>query len=414
MHKSPSPSEKLTPIVAIAIGLSIMGDSLMYGILALEAEALGLSLVAVGWLLSANRWIRLLSNTLAGRVFERFGPRLPFLFSTVLGFVTAFLYGAGLGFFVFLLARMGWGIAWSGLRQGGYEAVWLGDPQKKGKLMGTLWGIVRLGSALSVVIGGYLYDHYGYSISVGVITFFTALAIPLAYLVKWPKQDIKESSPLSTTKTLFDFADWQAAFSTSIQRWLLCSALLNGMLTGVIVPTVAVFIAYRLGNDQALFTSWVGIGTLTGLLLFTRWTSNLVFGPLIGAISDRVGQTQTIVVLSLGAFAAVVAAIIVPGLWMIGALLCIFVTLAGLFVTLSASSSGIATQTEHPQRFVGVYTTISDIGAALGPIFAFNLVTIIGFEVIYVGLSIALLLSVVRFRVVEKRGVKDAIEQRKL
>ena len=79
--------ERLVTIVATAVGLSIMGDSLMYAMLGLEAEMLGISLAGVGWLLSANRWIRLLSNTLAGNIFERFGPRIPFIGAAILGFV---------------------------------------------------------------------------------------------------------------------------------------------------------------------------------------------------------------------------------------------------------------------------------------------------------------------------------------
>ena len=241
-------SESLVLVIATAIGLSIMGDSLMYGILALEAESLGLSGAAVGLLLSANRWIRLFSNTAAGRVFERFGPRIPFIVATLLGFVTALLYGSGLGFIVFLLARMGWGVAWSGLRQGGYEAVWLGDPQKKGRLMGTLWGIVRLGSALSVVIGGYLHDHYGYQVSVGIIAGLTALAIPIAYLAKWPEQRGVQPLVATSSNALFSLTDWRLAFGKSVQRWLLFTAFTQSMLEGVIIPTVAVFIAYRLGD----------------------------------------------------------------------------------------------------------------------------------------------------------------------
>ena len=403
--RTPSTAEPLVLTVATAIGLSIMGDSLMYGILALEAESLGLSLAAVGWLLSANRWIRLLSNTAAGRVFERFGPRMPFIASTVLGFVTALLYGTGLGFVVFLLARMGWGVAWSGLRQGGYEAVWQGNPQQKGKLMGLLWGIVRLGSAVSVALGGYLHDHFGYQVSVGVIAGLTALAIPIAMIARWPAQERHAPSVRLTAGAILSFSDWRAAFGPLVQRWLLFSTFIHAILEGVIIPSLAVFIDYRFGENQLFLQSWLGVGTLTGVLLFVRWTANLLFGPLIGAISDRLGQTRTIVLLSTGALLALIAAISLPGLWLILGLLTIFVTSAGLFITLSAASSGVATQTPYPQRFVGVYTTVADTGAALGPILAFNLIGIAGFEVVYLSLAVLLLLAVLRFSQVERNSI---------
>ena len=111
--------EWLVARVAAVVGLSIQGDSLLYGILPLAASGLGIPLGLVGLLLSANRLVRLISNTWASTLFERFGPRLPFIASAILGFLTALVYSASWGVVVFVLARMAWGIAWSGLRQGG-------------------------------------------------------------------------------------------------------------------------------------------------------------------------------------------------------------------------------------------------------------------------------------------------------
>jgi MFS family permease len=92
------------------IGLSIMGDSLMYSVLPLAAPGLGIPLPLVGVLLSVNRLVRLLSNAWASRIFERMGPRVPFLGSLVIGAVATLLYGAT-GFAVFFAARLLWGIA---------------------------------------------------------------------------------------------------------------------------------------------------------------------------------------------------------------------------------------------------------------------------------------------------------------
>ena len=139
-----------------------MGDSFLYGLLPLEAKNLGIALPLVGVLLSANRLVRLISNTWASAIFERLGPRTPFILAAVLSLITTALYGVGWGFVVFLLARLGWGIAWSALRQGGYQAVWTGSESARGRLTGLLWGLVRLGSAFSVLAGGYLRDRFGY------------------------------------------------------------------------------------------------------------------------------------------------------------------------------------------------------------------------------------------------------------
>ena len=108
------------------------------------------------------------------------------LAATVLALVTTATYGMGWGFLAFLAARIGWGVAWSALRQGGYQAVWAGGDTVRGRLMGVLWGTVRLGSASSVLVGGYLYDRFGYRITLGIVACITALAFPVALAIRWP------------------------------------------------------------------------------------------------------------------------------------------------------------------------------------------------------------------------------------
>jgi predicted MFS family arabinose efflux permease len=107
----------LVTVVGCCIGLAIMGDSLMYSILPLAAPALGIPIPLVGVLLSANRLVRLLSNVGASRVFERFGPRLPFIGSVAIGTVATLLYGVQWGFVVLLVARLLWGVSWSASRR---------------------------------------------------------------------------------------------------------------------------------------------------------------------------------------------------------------------------------------------------------------------------------------------------------
>ncbi|MBM4461564.1 MAG: hypothetical protein FJ011_28045, partial [Chloroflexi bacterium] len=81
-HHAPPPTPtRLVLTSGLVIALCIVGDSYLYSILPLEAPSLGIALPLVGVLLSANRLVRLLSNTAAGRVYERFGTRRPFAFS---------------------------------------------------------------------------------------------------------------------------------------------------------------------------------------------------------------------------------------------------------------------------------------------------------------------------------------------
>lgn len=362
--------------VGAVIAIGIMGDSLMYSLLPLQAEALGFSLAGVGLLLSANRIIRLFSNTWAGLAFERFGPRLPFVFAAILSVITTWLYGAGYGFAVFLLARAGWGVAWSIFRQGGYVAVWAAGGERKGRLMGSLWGLVRVGSAVSVLLGGYLYDQHGFPAAVLVVAGLTLFSIPGALLVRWPggQSDMAErpASPL---------AGWREGFSTAVRRGILAVGFMYPLFEAIVAATLSKYIEFNLSDS--IETLAVGIGTVAGLMLALRFTADFIFAPLLGAVSDRTGQPRAIMVLAFFIFINILLAVYLDGLWSLVFLALVFFAGSGMFAAANAAASGEATSTARPHMFVSLFTTSVDAGAALGPLIAFPLVNLIGFEMLY-------------------------------
>ncbi len=248
---------RLVATIGAAIGLCIMGDSLMYSILPLQAPHLGISLPLVGILLSANRLVRLLSNKWAGGIFERYGTKWPFFASVLVGLLSTAFYGIPAGFIVFLLARMSWGVAWSGLRQGGYAAVWTGSAATRGRLTGLLWGLVRLGSAIGVFAGGLLYDRAGYGAAITAVVAVGLLAIPTAYLVRWPASVEEPNHPPTSVEEDNAQVSWRqlaaAAFRSPVHRWLTLGSFFVYLLSGVVVSTTSVFLAARFDAGSGAF-----------------------------------------------------------------------------------------------------------------------------------------------------------------
>lgn len=383
----------------------------MYGILPLEAPNLGIALPLVGILLSANRLIRLGSNTLASTFFERWGPRRPFLASVLLGLVSTVLYGVAQGFAIFLFARILWGIAWSGLRQGGYQAVWSGNPAVKGRLMGLLWGLIRLGSAFAVFIGGLLFDQYGYGIAVGVMVGVSMLAIPVAWGISWPLSGDDSTNRLASRQSTLQpstptnrldrvraaWRVWASVLDVPMRRWLTGAGFLGYLLHSVVVSTTSLFLASRLSNDR-FFLGWtVGVATLTGFLLAVRWVVDLTLAPALGYLSDRLGQAQTAALLVCGQFAGLIGAVILPPMAAISALLLVYLCDGGLNVTLSAAASGAAIATVRPHLFVGVFTTATDAGSAMGPLLAYSIAGAVGFGTMYLGFGLLFALTIWRY-----------------
>ena len=390
---SPPRPERLVLLVGGTIGLAIVGDSYLYGTLPIEANNLGIALPLVGILLSVNRLVRLLSNTWASSVFEKLGPRRPFVLATVVALLTTAAYGAGWGFIVFLLARMGWGIAWSALRQAGYQAVWTGGDRAKGRLMGMLWGIIRLGSAFSVLFGGFLRDRFGYRTGVWGISAITVFAIPIALSIRWPA----EPTPSSRAPASFR-QGWREALKTPPGRRLLLAGFVHSAFEGILISTTSLFLVGRLGGSELFPGLGARIGTLAGFLLALRWTSDMVFGPVIGALSDRIGQARTLVVLAAVLLATILGVVGLSGVSLILCLCVLFISSAGLMITLAALASSVALRAERPHLYVGVYATAHDAGSAVGPLLAYFATGLIGLAGQYLLAAVILILAIIWYR----------------
>lgn len=388
----PPRASQLVVTTGAIVGLSILGDSLLYNILPLAGGGLGIPAALVGILLSANRIVRLVSNTGASRLYELLGPRIPFIGATLLALAATTTYGMSWGFLAFLAARAVWGVAWSALRQGGFQAVWAGGAEARGRLMGLFVGIVRLGSAASVLLGGYLYDRFGYRSAVLAVACLTALAIPLAAGCHWPTPTAAPTGARSGQR------DWSSALRAPRQRDLLAAGFAHGAMEGVVTSTLSLFVAGRLQTGGPL-----GPATIAGVLLAVRHLSGLVLGPALGALSDRLGQPRLSIILAGIALVGVTGMTLFQGPSVVLPAALVVTAGSGLYITLSAAASGVALGSHRPHLYVGAYTTAADAGLALGPPLVFSISGALGLGPIYLASAGLLLLAVLRYAVPELR-----------
>ena len=417
VESSNLPNKKVSPTAFVAtvsgaVGFAIMGDSLLYAILPLAAGDLGLLPVHVGLLLSANRLIRLLSNTWLSALFARFGPYRTFVISAIVGVLTTAAYGVGWGFVVLLLARIGWGISWSGLRQGTFQSIWAGADTEAGRMMGVMWGIVRGGSAISAVLGGFLFDYYGFQATVLTIAALSALAIPIAVGLSWPASASPTSSESEShqpprpdadsdrakedepRRALNIFHSWAVALSNPLQRSVLLVGFFKLLLNSILIATASVFLADRFGSDSEGMMLGLRVGSLTGLVLGTRWFSDLFLGAAMGALADWIGRIRLTIVLVSLLCLGLGLTLSAPGSLAFFALLAVLIVSTGVNVVLDAYANQAALVTPQPQLFVGAYVTASDLGSAVGPLFAFSLVTAMGFAPVYGVAALLVVLTV--------------------
>jgi len=363
-------------IVALVTAICLLGDSALYVLLPSQLELFSVTPTGAGLILGINRYIRILSNHWASKVYERLGFYRPFAFSVLLAALTTSAYGLFVGFWALFLAHAAWGIAWSILRLGGYLAVIdAAQGQSTGRLMGMLQSLSRGGSLCAVLAGGILADHIGgrqVFVIYGVMTLTAFGLIPFASVRgDLGVPEVKSRSENSTKDEVRSPGRIRVLYFEASVVWL--------VVAGIFVATAGYFVRTIAGDGTMVLGFVIGIGTLSGLLVAIRWLGDLCLGPVFGHLSDRLGK-ETVIVTSLGiAAVSMIGVALWPTLAMaIPAFTCVFFASTALIVSLNASIADLAPANRRTS-ILSRYATWADIGSGTGPIVALPMVATLGF-----------------------------------
>lgn len=403
-------------VLAISFGVAaaILGDSLLYAVLPTQWSQLGLEVGMVGVLLSANRFVRLASNPVAGWVMNRWGVRVPFLISVFVAAGTTIAYASGLGFIALVIARAVWGICWSFLRLGGYlVALEAASGSNRGYYLGFFNAIVRFGSFIATLTGGLLTDLLGFGTTVllfagasilGGIGILRERPTIKTHASVLPKSAVPAPVHEATSNLLADQGTLSADLPPSRRLWIVYTgALCHGMvISGLATATLGLWLLTLYGSTIQMDSFSLGVATVTGVLLSSRFICDFFWGPIAGHLSDRFGRW--ILILFFGIFEAgsFLALSLANGLlWTAGASLALAISATAFQVTLDATAGDIAPPAQRA-RTLSWYATWIDLGAAIGPLVGFLLGAGIGLEWLYRGASLLVLfvgmLYVVTFR----------------
>ena len=390
-------------IVAIVTAICLLGDSALYILLPSRLETFAVSPAEAGLILGVNRYIRVLSNSLAGWVYERLGFRGPFVFAVLIAVVTTAAYGLFTGFWPLFIAHGVWGVSWSFLRLGGYLAVIdSAGGVTVGRYMGALQGISRGGSLFAVLIGGILADAIG-----GRETLLVFAAITLTAFVVVPFGRVapelgRRAAPASDEAKqphALPRADvWRirTLYAEAAVVWLI--------VAGIFVSTAGYLVRTLAEDGTAVLGLVLGVGTLSGLLVGVRWMSDLGLGPVFGHVSDRQGRPRVILTAMVLAIAAMLTVAVRPTLLVaLPAFTVVFVAGTALMVSLNASIADLA----PPERRAAVlsrYATWADVGSGTGPIIGLPLVTTWGFGWAYGGAAALAVVAAIAYWTVFVRG----------
>ena len=353
---------RTTVFTATATALSLLGDQALYALLPLYFQEIGLLPIQVGILLSANRWVRLLTNHLAERLVDRFPVNLMLVLSLALGALLSLAYAYISSFLVLLVARCLWGLCWSFIRHISVMGVVSStEPQNLGQMMGFYNGISRIGCVLGIVLGGILFDLIGFSTTLALFCLFSLFAVPFAM-----------RSGVQTSSIITDQQQNNQS-STRYSALLCCGFCIGSVGPGLIMSTLGFILLSRYGTEVALMGFVVGIATLNGLLLGCRWVLDTLGAPIYGALIDRTG-------IRLGAPLCFLGGMIVM------LLLNLSENLAGLalgmivfFMCGTALSTVVSAEASRQgAKVFARYATAGDLGAAFGPVIGWGAYELIG------------------------------------
>jgi MFS family permease len=426
--------------MTMIMGAVILGDSMIYNVLPTGVESFGVSVGLVGVLLSANRIVRFVSNTVAAWVLERFGIIVPLSVSILIAIGTSATYGLARGFAILVVARVFWGIAFSVFRLSGY-LVTIEETQdsNRGRIMGFYTSGARTGSIIGVLVGGLLFDLAGKTVSFLAVAAFGLLAIPAVIVLA---RDLKrkgsepgrrqphelrthtgggepDTPPIEVTRQnwLWNLLVSPMPELTRFQRRQILTACVtyfafHTVMSGVLVGSMGYFLSQKLPDGLTVAGVAIGIATLNGVIISTRWASGLA-APYFGYLGDRYGR-EKVVIAAIPICLVSLMLLAFPGSLLATVLFLPFAFAAtGASITaLDATVGGLA----PPNRRATVmsrYATWQDVGSAIGPLVAYAALGFTSLTLVYIGGAVLMVGALVVFASVFARsGRRAAMEAR--
>ena len=356
--KTPARRDTLIAVVSVgtAVALSLFGDMAMYVILPAQHTELGLSALQVGVLLSANRWVRLLTNRLAEVVVGRYGSSIPFALALLAGSLIAVGYAFTTAFIGLLALRMVWGLCWSFIRHTGVmTTARVSGPGRVGRLMGIYTSFVQAGFVAGTFAAGLFYDRGGISMA-----FLMAAAMSLAAL---PAAAIRPARGRGTVARL-PASQRTAPRPTRADVVLTVRGFVVAFVgTGLVISTLGYLLRVTFGTEVSIGAASIGVTTLNGALLAAQYLINGIGSPFLGVAIDRHGDRVAQSVGLVASGATLLAVGLVAQTPIVIPLIVLFFmssVISRISVEAQAASAG-------PRAYSRLATAM-DFGAAAGPL----------------------------------------------
>ena len=371
-------------ILAIITALCLLGDSMLYIVLPVYYQQVGLSsLWEVGIVLSVNRLVRLPLNPLIGWFYNHISERTGILIAVALAVLTTIAYGWLPGLVWWIVARCLWGVAWTLLRLGAlFSILRVSTTENRGQLTGKYNGLYRLGSLGGMLLGGLLADQIGFQNTVLIFGAVTACAGFLAFS-RLPKSMATSETTVTKQRSVI------RAFAELVGQphvlWIMASGAAVAFVTqGVIASTLSRLIDTHTNGDITIWGMMLGAATLAGFFQALRWSWEPWLAPFVGQLSDqrftRTGMMYA--AFGVGAAGMLLLALSLPlFLWF----LCLLIVqlIATILNTVTEALASDTASKNGGRALLMSFALMVDVGAAIGPLVAYFMNAYWGINSVY-------------------------------
>lgn len=368
-----STSDRNSRHAAMALGLSLPGDTVLYLLLPMFAPAFGVSLPEAGILLAANRLVRIAGYGAVARFYARNGERLTCTLAALAAAACALGYATLTGFFALLILRLLWGLAFAALNLA-TQALATAEPAGAARRAGQSRAFSALGPMLALPLGGVCALWLGPK-----VIFFVFAAVALCALLVTRQLPTAAHAEPPPRKKWFKVPGALDTFSFT---------------EGLVLDGLFIIGLSYLGRDLLPGNPVI----VAGLLLAVRYLAEIVLSSAGGHMAEKHRAEVLLVTFS------VLTSVALVGFgfgWLWTCALAIVVLRALLLPLLPPL---VALRTPGPGRIQALATRSvwRDMGAGAGPVLAGLLLPIVPSAWIY-GVA-ALLLSVTAIACLRQRS----------
>ena len=324
------------------LSVSLLGDALLYIVLPINADAFGISIATVGFLLAVNRIIRTFTYNLVVNFGQVVGSKKLAVIAASTAVISTFGYAVFEGVLLLSLSRIIWGLSYAGLLIVTLHFASL-NREKTGIRIGLSRSIEQVGPLVAMLVGALLVANVGPR----DIFLYCGLASIFGIFLSVFLADIGSDGNLKTRS--------EKSFSIPLPKSIDILIFWTGFgIDGVFTVTIVLMWAEVSGPQNAMVVG--------AFILAIRRLSEMVLGPLSGQISDRFGNALPLTVM-LG-LCATGYFLIGIGVLLMGCVL--LVLCRGALGTLFPAAASKL----YPEQRIYSLTrnqTWRDIGAAAGP-----------------------------------------------